>query len=298
MSSTYTLIDGRAISRQIQQEVQDEIADLKEQHGIAPGLAVVLVGDDPASKTYVSSKSKTSAKLGMYSVQETLPATISEAELLAIVDRLNHDSAIHGILVQLPLPSQINPDRVIGRIDPRKDVDGLHPYNAGLLTIGRPHFVACTPLGICELLVRSGVQIRGRHVVILGRSNLVGRPLSILLSSKHRFGDATVTVCHSRSENLAGLCRQGDILIVAIGKRKFVTAEMVKPGAVVIDVGIHPALEPNGKMSGDVDFESVAPLTSMITPVPGGVGPMTIAMLMRNTLDAALRSISESAHAG
>ncbi len=286
----YQLIDGRAISRQIQDEIQAEIAKLREQSGMVPGLAVVLVGDDPASKTYVSSKSKTSLKLGMHSVQETLPATISEAELLAIVDRLNADPAIHGILVQLPLPSHISSEHVVNRIHPTKDVDGLHPFNAGLLCAGRPSFVPCTPLGICELLARSNVQIRGKHVVILGRSNLVGRPLSVLMSSKHRFGDATVTVCHSRSENLKEICRAADILVVAIGQRKFVTKDFVKPGAVVIDVGIHPAQEAGGKMAGDVDFDSVAPLASLITPVPGGVGPMTIAMLMRNTLDAALRA--------
>lgn len=286
----HNLIDGRAISRQIQDEIQEEITRLREKAGVVPGLAVVLVGDDPASKTYVSSKSKTSQKLGMHSVQETLPAAISEAQLLSIIDHLNADTAIHGILVQLPLPPHISAEVVVNRIHPAKDVDGLHPYNAGLLCVGRPSFVPCTPLGICELLVRSNVQIHGKHVVILGRSNLVGRPLSVLMSSKHRFGDATVTVCHSRSEHLKEVCRAADILVVAIGQRKFVTKDFVKPGAVVIDVGIHPAQEEGRKMAGDVDFDDVAPVASLITPVPGGVGPMTIAMLMRNTLDAALRA--------
>ncbi len=284
----YQLIDGKAISKQIQEEIQAEIVRLRESTGVIPGLAVILVGDDPASKTYVSSKSKTSLKLGMHSVQETLPANISESDLLAVIDRFNHDPDIHGILVQLPLPKQIHSDRIINRIDPRKDVDGLHPFNAGLLCAGHPRFVPCTPLGVCELLNRSGVQIRGKHVVILGRSNLVGRPLSVLMSSKHPFGDATVTVCHSRSEHLKDICRQADILIAAIGQRKFVRRDFVQPGAVVIDVGIHPATEAGGKMSGDVDFEDVAPVTSLITPVPGGVGPMTIAMLMRNTLNSAI----------
>lgn len=293
----YTLIDGRSISQQILQEVQVDIARLRDTAGIVPGLAVILVGDDPASKTYVSSKSKTSAKLGMHSVQETLPAGISEQELLNTVERFNHDPAVHGILVQLPLPGHINADKIIERIDPRKDVDGLHPYNVGLLCVGRPRFIPCTPLGVCELLIRSNVRIHGKQIVILGRSNLVGRPLSILLSSKNEFGDATVTVCHSRSERLPEVCRQGDILIVAIGRRAFVTQEYIKPGAVVIDVGIHPATNSNGKMSGDVDFDNVAPLTSMITPVPGGVGPMTIAMLMRNTLEAALRRVKEAVNA-
>jgi methylenetetrahydrofolate dehydrogenase (NADP+)/methenyltetrahydrofolate cyclohydrolase len=283
----HQLIDGRAISRQVQQEVQEAIQSLKEREGIIPGLAVVLVGDDPASKTYVSSKSKTSARLGMHSIQETLPASITEEELLAKVRGFNRDPAIHGILVQLPLPPHIRAERVIDAIDPRKDVDGLHPYSAGLLCAGTPRFIPCTPLGISVLLKRSGVSVRGKHVVILGRSNLVGRPLSVFLSSKHADGNATVTLCHSKSEDLPRVCRAGDILVVAIGQRKFVTRDMVKPGAVVIDVGIHPATESGEKMCGDVDFDQVAPITSLITPVPGGVGPMTISMLMRNTLMAA-----------
>ena len=292
----YQLIDGRAISKQIQAEIEQEIIRLRERTGMAPGLAVILVGDDPASKTYVSSKSKTSAKLGMHSIQETLPASVSQAELLNLIDRLNNDPAIHGILVQLPLPTHIQAEAVINEIDPRKDVDGLHPFNVGLLCAGMPSFIPCTPLGVCELLSRSGVEIKGKHVVILGRSNLVGRPLSVLMSSKHRFGDATVTVCHSQSSHLQEICKQADILIVAIGQRKFVNRNFVKPGAVVIDVGIHPATEPNGKMCGDVDFDDVAPVTSQITPVPGGVGPMTIAMLMRNTLDSAIRYELDRSH--
>ncbi|HEY3294277.1 MAG TPA: bifunctional 5,10-methylenetetrahydrofolate dehydrogenase/5,10-methenyltetrahydrofolate cyclohydrolase [bacterium] len=282
------LIDGRVISKEIQSEVQRDVEKLKAEKGVTAGLAVVLVGDNPASKLYVGMKAKTCIKLGMNSIHEELPASISEAGLLAVIDRLNNDPAVHGILVQLPLPSHINAQTVLNRLDPRKDVDGLHPVNAGLLSAGEPRFIPCTPYGICQLLVRSNVQITGREVVVLGRSNLVGRPISILLSSKGRYGDATVTVCHSRSKNLPEICRRADILVVAIGQREFVSADMVKPGAVVIDVGTHPARNENEKLRGDVQFESVSEIASMITPVPGGVGPMTIAMLMRNAADAAI----------
>ncbi|RPH96302.1 bifunctional 5,10-methylene-tetrahydrofolate dehydrogenase/5,10-methylene-tetrahydrofolate cyclohydrolase [candidate division KSB1 bacterium] len=281
------LIDGRDIAKRIHSEVQSEIQNLRESKGISPGLTVVLVGDDLASQKYVSSKAKVSAKLGMSSAIETPPADISEAQLLKILDRLNADPNVHGILVQLPLPMHINPQHIIERIDPRKDVDGLHPMNVGLLCMGNPRFIPCTPFGICELMARSGLSIAGKEVVILGRSNLVGRPLSILFSSKSRYGNATVTLCHSQSGDLKSVCRRADVLVAAIGKRKFVTVDMVKPGAVVIDVGTNPPEREGGPICGDVDFENVSPVVSMITPVPGGVGPMTIAMLMKNTLLAA-----------
>ncbi|MBU0508475.1 bifunctional 5,10-methylene-tetrahydrofolate dehydrogenase/5,10-methylene-tetrahydrofolate cyclohydrolase [bacterium] len=283
------LIDGRAIAGIIRGEIENDIRLLHEQRGAFPGLAVVLVGDNPASKMYVSAKAKMCEKLGIRSTVETMRAESNEQDLLRFIDRLNQDPSIHGILVQLPLPPQINSQEVIRRIDPQKDVDGLHPHNVGLLCTGQPHFIPCTPYGICELLIRSGVAITGREVVVLGRSNLVGRPLSILLSSKGRYGNATVTVCHSRSANLPEICRRADTLVVAIGRRKFVTGDMVKPGAVVIDVGSHPPSNALEKTCGDVDFESASPVASKITPVPGGVGPMTIAMLMRNATDAAAR---------
>jgi methylenetetrahydrofolate dehydrogenase (NADP+)/methenyltetrahydrofolate cyclohydrolase len=287
-----TLIDGKAIAQQIQGEVQADVEQLRKARDVVPGLTVVLVGDNPASQTYVNNKARLSAKLGMNSMVEALPGDTSESHLLTLIERLNADSTVHGILVQLPLPSHIHAARVLHLVDPRKDVDGLHPCNVGLLCAGTPRFIPCTPYGICELLARSGVRVAGREVVVLGRSNLVGRPLSLLLSSKGTFGDATVTVCHSRSLRLDDICRRAEILIVAIGQPRFVTGKMVKPGAVVIDVGTHPGAGPNGKMCGDVDFESVFPVASMLTPVPGGVGPMTVAMLMRNTVNAAMTQTS------
>jgi methylenetetrahydrofolate dehydrogenase (NADP+)/methenyltetrahydrofolate cyclohydrolase len=288
-----TLIDGKAIAKLIESETLDDISRLRNAHGIAPGLAVVLVGNDPASKVYVGMKGKTSLRLGMTSVTETRPADVEENELLALVTQLNHEPTIHGILVQLPLPKHIDTHKIIDTIDPKKDVDGLHPQNIGLLCAGRPRFIPCTPYGVVELLIRSKVSPRGKEVVVLGRSNLVGRPVANLLSSKTKYGDATVTVCHSRSSSLPEICRRADILISAIGQKKYVTADYIKPGAVVIDVGIHRlSEEEGGGLCGDVDFQSVAEVASMITPVPGGVGPMTIAMLMRNTVDAALRSVS------
>jgi methylenetetrahydrofolate dehydrogenase (NADP+)/methenyltetrahydrofolate cyclohydrolase len=282
------LIDGKAIAQQIQSEVQADVERLQRERHLVPGLTVILAGDDPASKTYVSSKARVSAKLGMNSTVETLPADISESRLVSLIERLNADPAVHGILVQLPLPLHVNANRILQLVDPRKDVDGLHPFNVGLLCAGAPRFIPCTPFGICEILARSGVSVAGREVVVVGRSNLVGRPLSMLLSSKSKYGDATLTVCHSRSANLAEVCRRAEILVVAIGRPRFVTGNMVRPGAVVIDVGTHPGAGPDGKMCGDVEFESVFPIASMLTPVPGGVGPMTIAMLMRNTVNAAM----------
>ncbi|MFZ5432345.1 MAG: bifunctional methylenetetrahydrofolate dehydrogenase/methenyltetrahydrofolate cyclohydrolase FolD [Calditrichota bacterium] len=282
------LIDGRTISAAIKSEVEADVKKLISEKSITPGLAVVLVGDDPASRTYVSMKAKTCAKIGMNSWVETYPAEMSETDVLQVINRLNTDRKVHGILVQLPLPKHIDSHHIINAIDPRKDVDGLHPYNSGLLASGQPSVIPCTPFGICELLLRSNVKISGREAVVLGRSNLVGRPISTLLSSKAPYGDATVTVCHSRSDHLKEICRRADILVVAIGRRKFVSADMVKPGAVVIDVGSHPPRDESEKMCGDVDFDSVKEIASKITPVPGGVGPMTIAMLMRNTVDAAI----------
>jgi methylenetetrahydrofolate dehydrogenase (NADP+)/methenyltetrahydrofolate cyclohydrolase len=283
------LIDGRAIAAAIRQEVQADILALWNNRSVKPGLAVVLVGDDPASQMYLSAKAKMCAQLGIVSVVEKLSASVPQSELLQIIDRLNHDAAIHGVLVQMPLPAHIDPRFVVSEIDPVKDVDGLHPFNVGLLCSGQPRFIPCTPYGICELLIRSRVPICGTEVVVVGRSNLVGRPLAVLLSSKGRFGDATVTICHSQTPRLAEVCRRADTLIVAIGRRKFITADMVKPGAMVIDVGSHPPWDASEKTCGDVDFEAVSRVASKITPVPGGVGPMTIAMLMRNTVTAAAR---------
>jgi methylenetetrahydrofolate dehydrogenase (NADP+) / methenyltetrahydrofolate cyclohydrolase len=281
------LIDGKAIAESVRKEVAADVERLRRECGVTPGLAVILVGNDPASHTYVSSKAKMCIKLGMNSIKETFPADFSEDKLIAYIRELNARQDVHGILVQLPLPAHVNSRHVIMAVDPRKDVDGLHPENIGLLCMGEPRFIPCTPLGICELLRRSNVEVCGREVVVLGRSGLVGRPISILLSSKNKYGDATVTICHSRSQNKADICRRADILIVAIGRKRFVTADMVKPGAVVIDVGTHPPQTDQETFCGDVDFVPVKEVASKITPVPGGVGPMTIAMLMRNTVDAA-----------
>ncbi len=277
------LIDGKAIAEQLHAETAADIARLRSQHNLTPGLAVVLVGDNPASVAYVASKDKLCARLGIRSVRVNLPARVTQDELLAKIRDLNRDDSIHGILVQSPLPAHVDEAAVFAAIDPAKDVDGFHPLNVGKLALGDPTgFVPCTPAGIHELLVRSGVALDGAHVVVLGRSRIVGRPVSLILSQKSV--NATVTVCHSRSRNLPALGRLADVLIAAIGQPKFVTAEMVRDGAVVIDVGINRVA---GKLVGDVDFDAVAAKASLITPVPGGVGPMTIAMLMRNTVRAA-----------
>jgi methylenetetrahydrofolate dehydrogenase (NADP+) / methenyltetrahydrofolate cyclohydrolase len=286
------LIDGKAIAEQINAETVAEIARLKEQHGLIPGLAVVLVGEDPASLAYVSSKDRMSARLGLHSERVNLPASTGEGELLSIISDLNFKREIHGILVQSPLPPQISGETIFVGIDPTKDVDGFHPLNVGKLALGdSTGFKPCTPAGVHELLIRSGVKIDGAHVVVLGRSRLVGRPVSLILSQKAPNANATVTVCHSRSTNLAEICRTADILVVAIGAPRFVKADMVRDGAVVIDVGVNriedEAAERGYRLVGDVDFDAVMPKASLITPVPGGVGPMTIAMLMRNTVLAA-----------
>src|SRR5512138_2174588 len=277
------VIDGKAISAQIRAELAQEVAKLKAEKGVTPGLAVVLVGEDPASKVYVGAKEKACVELGLLSRKYALPATTSEAELLALVEKLNNDPEIDGILVQLPVPKQINDQKIIAAIHPDKDVDGFHPVNVGRLVVGTDGFKPCTPYGCIHLLKRSGVALAGAEAVVVGRSNIVGKPVSLMLLAE----SATVTVCHSKTKDLGAVCRRADVLVVAIGKPKFVTADMVKPGAVVIDVGVNRL--PDGKLCGDVDYEPVAQKASQITPVPGGVGPMTIAMLMFNTVNSARR---------
>ncbi len=285
------LLDGIAVARAIRDEVAVAVA-VQTARGVIPGLAVVLVGEDPASTVYVRNKGRACEEAGMHSVTIRMPATTSQAELLAVVDQLNADSAIHGMLVQMPLPKQCNADEVIRRIDPAKDVDGFHPINAGKLIIGETDgFAPCTPAGVMELLTRYNVPTSGAEVVIVGRSNIVGKPMASLLVQPGV--DATVTICHSRTRDLPMHTRRADILIAAIGRPKFVTAEMVKPGATVIDVGINRVDEPRAKngyvLAGDVDFGPVSAVAGKITPVPGGVGPLTIAMLLKSTLVAASR---------
>ena len=282
------LISGKIISAQINEELCLEVKQLKTK-GIEPCLAVVLVGEDPASEVYVRNKNRTSEEIGMRSIGHNLPDTTTQRELETLIQSLNADPAVHGILCQFPLPEGLDEKKVIQTIAPEKDVDGLHPLNAGLIAMGIPKFISCTPYGVLQMLKRSGISTSGKNAVVLGRSNLVGRPIATLLSSKG--WDATVTVCHSRTSDMAEVTSQADILIAAIGIPEFVKANMVKPGAVVIDVGINRIDDPNKAKStrlvGDVAFEEVAAKTSFITPVPGGVGPMTIAMLMVNTVNAA-----------
>ena len=287
------LIDGVAIARSVREDVAREVAELKRR-GITPGLTVVLVGDDPASAVYVKSKGKACIEAGMSEKTVRLPASTSQDELLELVDRLNDDPAVHGILVQMPLPKQIDADTVIRRLRADKDVDGFHPVNVGKLLIGeRDGFAPCTPAGVQELLLRSGVDTRGMECVVIGRSNIVGKPMAALLVQDRPGANATVTVCHRHTRDLAGHTRRADLLIAAAGRPGVVTREMVKPGAVVIDVGINRVKDPGAKsgyrLVGDVDFEGVRQVASLITPVPGGVGPMTIAMLLRNTVRAAER---------
>jgi methylenetetrahydrofolate dehydrogenase (NADP+)/methenyltetrahydrofolate cyclohydrolase len=293
MLNSPTLIDGKAIAQKTHDASRAAVAELKAR-GFTPGLAVVLVGDDPASRAYVRSKDKMCLELGMHSVKHELPATTSQADLIAIVQGLNADPAIHGILVQSPPPPHIDERAVIEAIDPRKDVDGFHPLNVAKLTLGDPDgFVPCTPLGCQRLLVESGIETAGANVVVLGRSMIVGKPMALLLMAKGPGGDATVTVAHSRTRDLPTVCRTADILIAAIGRPEFVRADFVKDGAVVIDVGINrvddPALPKGYRLTGDVAFAEVAPKCRAITPVPGGVGPMTIAMLMANTIASCRR---------
>ena len=274
------LIDGKQIAGQVTEKVQKRVEVLKAK-GITPGLAVVLVGNNPASQTYVNNKTKTCERLGMYSILIQLDEDVSEAELLKQVELLNNDEKIHGILVQLPLPKQIDEDRVIAKISPLKDVDGFHPESVGKMMIGQQTFLPCTPFGILKLLEYSNIDVAGKHAVIIGRSNIVGKPMGQLLLQK----DATVTYCHSRTKDLHAFTKQADILVVATGRAKMIDASYVKEGAVVIDVGINR--DENNKLCGDVNFASVKEVASKITPVPGGVGPMTIAMLMENTCLAA-----------
>jgi methylenetetrahydrofolate dehydrogenase (NADP+)/methenyltetrahydrofolate cyclohydrolase len=287
---TARVLDGVPIADAIRAEVGARVAEHRKQ-GRQPGLAVVIVGDNPASAVYVRAKGKACEEAGMHSETVRLPAEASEAELLAVVDRLNTDPKIHGFLVQLPLPKHINAERVLNRINPLKDVDGFHPANVGKVSIGDPTGLKpATPYGVQEMLLRSGLDTKGAHAVIVGRSNIVGKPMASLLIQPGRGGDATVTVCHSKSRDLPGICRTADILIVAMGKPEFVTAEMVRAGAVVIDVGINrvdDASQPKGyRIVGDVAYGAVSEIASAITPVPGGVGRMTIAMLLQNTLQA------------
>ena len=285
------VIDGRAIAKKVRADVAERAKVLAER-GVRPGLAVVLVGDDPASAVYVSAKGKATEESGMYSLTVRLDADTSQEELLARVDALNSDPRIHGILVQMPLPKQIDPDTVIRRIDPAKDVDGFHPVNVGKMLIGeRDGFIPCTPAGIQVLLRESGVTTPGKNCVVIGRSNIVGKPMAALMIQDNDNANCTVTVCHRHTADLKAQTRTADILIVAAGRPRIVTGDMVKPGAVVIDVGTNRVVDPKAKggtkLQGDVDFESVREVASKITPVPGGVGPMTIAMLMSNTLRAA-----------
>lgn len=273
-------IDGKAVAANIKAQVAAEVAALKKK-GISPGMAVVLVGDDPASKIYVNNKKKACAETGIYSEEYALPAATTQAELLALIERLNADKKIHGILVQSPLPKHLDEKLVVEHIDPNKDVDAFHARNVGKIMIGDFSFLPCTPAGVIELIRSTGVEIAGKNCVVVGRSNIVGKPMAMLLL--HNNG--TVTICHSKTRNLGEICRTADILVAAVGKAKFITADMVKPGAVVIDVGMNR--DAAGKLCGDVDYDAVEPLASFITPVPGGVGPMTIAMLMKNAVSAA-----------
>lgn len=286
------IISGRAVAEEIRAEIRADVARLRDESGVTPGLATVLVGEDPASQMYVGMKNKTAAEMGIHSRQITLPTTTSEDELLGLVAGLNADPQIHGILVQLPLPKHIDEGKVIEAIDPFKDVDGFHPMSVGrLATDSGDFFAPCTPAGVVEMLIRSGHEPSGKHVVVVGRSNLVGRPLASLLLRKGRGGDATVTVCHSRTKDLAKVTRTADILVVAMGRPETITGDMVAPGAVVIDVGTNRVDDPTSskgyRVCGDVLFAEVEKVASAISPVPGGVGPMTITMLLSNTVKSA-----------
>lgn len=277
----YALLNGKELAGRVKQKIKEEVAGLAEKN-VVPGLAVVIVGNDPASRSYVNNKRKDCEQVGIRSFEYALPEETKEEQLLELIDTLNDDPNVDGILVQLPIPAHLDESRVIRRIRVDKDVDAFHPYNVGELMIGNPTFSPCTPAGVMEMLKDAGIDVTGKNCVVIGRSNIVGKPMAMLLLHAH----ATVTICHSRTRNLKEVCKTADILISAIGKTHFVTREFVKPGAVVIDVGINRTEE--GKMTGDVDFEAVAEITSHITPVPGGVGPMTRAMLLKNTLQAVI----------
>ncbi len=285
-----TIISGTAVAAEIREEIRKEVAELKAKHNLTPGLVTILVGENPASVSYVTAKQKTSHDLGFYSIQDNQPGDITEAALLALIDGYNKDPKIHGILVQLPLPKHVNETKVLYAIDPDKDVDAFHPVNVGRLVIGEANYYPCTPYGIQQLLVRSGIKTDGAEVVVVGRSNIVGKPIANMLLQKAKGANATVTICHTATRDMAFHTKRADILIVAAGRPKAITGDMVKEGVVVIDVGVNRiGMTPEGKakLAGDVDFDSVKEKASFITPVPGGVGPMTITMLMLNTVKAA-----------
>jgi methylenetetrahydrofolate dehydrogenase (NADP+)/methenyltetrahydrofolate cyclohydrolase len=291
------IISGKKIAEQIRSELVQEIEELKGK-GMTPGLATVLVGDNPASQSYVRSKNKAAHEMGIHSEQHNLDEATSEEDLLALIDKLNADDSIHGILVQLPLPDQIDENKVLNRISPDKDVDGFHPVNLGMMMVGKPVFLPCTPYGVIKMLVYSGIKTDGANVVVLGRSNIVGKPVANMLLQKSDEANATVTICHSRTKDLPAVTRQADILIAAIGRPEFVTADMVKDGVVVIDVGINrvedSSRERGYRIVGDVKFDEVAEKAKAISPVPGGVGPMTITMLLYNTVQSAKRRVSQA----
>ncbi len=279
------IIDGKAISAAIRAEISEEVAAMKAEKGIVPGLAVIIVGEDPASQVYVRNKAKDCEETGINSIVHALPENTTEEELLALVHKLNNDDSVHGIIVQLPLPKHLNSDLIINNIDVKKDVDAFHPYNVGKIMIGDYELLPCTPAGVMALLERSNIDVAGKNCVVVGRSNIVGKPQAMMLLHKN----GTVTVCHSKTKNLKEICLSADILVVAIGRAKFITGDMIKEGAVVIDVGM--CRDENGKLCGDVDYESAEKKASYITPVPGGVGPMTRVMLLQNTLTAAKKKI-------
>ena len=284
------IISGTEVAGQIREELRKEVTELKEKHNVVPGLVTILVGENPASISYVTGKQKTAKELGFYSLQDNRADNITEESLLGLIDKYNKDPKIHGILVQLPLPKHINETKVLYAIDPKKDVDGFHPVNLGKLMIGEADYLPCTPAGVQQLLIRSGVETSGAEVVVVGRSNIVGKPVTNILLQKQKGANATVTICHTGTKDMASHTRRADILIVAAGKPKAITADMVKEGAVVIDVGVNRiGKSESGKaiLCGDVDFEAVKEKASAITPVPGGVGPMTITMLMMNTVKSA-----------
>ena len=287
---TAKIVSGTEVAKEIREELKSEIAELKEKHNIVPGLVTILVGEDPASQSYVAAKNKTAHAIGIHSEQITLDADTPEEELLALVRKYNADDKINGILVQLPLPKHIDEGKILNEINPDKDVDGFHPVNIGRMVLGEQCFLPCTPHGVLELLARSGVETSGAEVVIIGRSNIVGKPMANLMLQKRESGNATVTLCHTRTRDMAEHCRRADIIIAAVGVPKLVTADMVKEGVAIMDVGVNRiGKSESGKaiLAGDVDFDGVKEKASVITPVPGGVGPMTITMLMKNTLQSA-----------
>lgn len=287
---TAKIISGTETAKTIREELKVEVTELKEKHNVVPGLVTILVGEDPASQSYVSAKNKTAHTLGIHSEQVTLAADTSEQELLNLINKYNNDDKINGILVQLPLPKHIDEGKVLYAIDPKKDVDGFHPVNVGKMVLGEQCFLPCTPHGILELLTRSGIETSGAEVVVIGRSNIVGKPMTNLMLQKRAGGNSTVTICHTRTKDMASHCRRADIIIAAVGVPKMVTADMVKDGVVIIDVGVNRiGMTAEGKaiLAGDVDFDGVKEKAAAITPVPGGVGPMTITMLMKNTVQAA-----------